>query len=173
MNQHSNKSKCTQTCCVASFDCRRCLFQRIQSRRKSMRLLGMIGNPRKSDNYCIRHCSISELIYLFCRSAVWDSHSDYPQSTDHGIGSFFSVRECKSNSQILLSEFFLLKFQLKLIFSQHPSMLLIPSHINSHSKKDTSFQTVSVFCCWLKILFMRAWWWIRYFSVMNRTRTIQ
>lgn len=34
-------------------------------------------------------------IDALARSSVWDSHTDYPQITGHGIGSYLSVYECK------------------------------------------------------------------------------
>lgn len=33
-------------------------------------------------------------IDALARSSVWDSHTDYPQITGHGIGSYLSVYEC-------------------------------------------------------------------------------
>lgn len=35
-------------------------------------------------------------IDALARSSVWDSHTDYPQITGHGIGQFLSVKECMS-----------------------------------------------------------------------------
>lgn len=34
-------------------------------------------------------------IDALARSSVWDSHTDYPQITGHGVGSYLSVYECK------------------------------------------------------------------------------
>lgn len=36
-------------------------------------------------------------IDALARSSVWDSNTDYPQITGHGVGQFLSVKECKLN----------------------------------------------------------------------------
>lgn len=34
-------------------------------------------------------------IDALARASVWDSKTDYPQITGHGVGQYLSVRECK------------------------------------------------------------------------------